>query len=82
MTGKTFSNLRQAILMAKVKELFVSQPQLAIKEVSFSVGYRSARSFARAVRRACGFSPEAFRSRVTRELVVPQDSSVSLQDRA
>jgi transcriptional regulator GlxA family with amidase domain len=77
-TGKKFSDLREEILIAKVRELFVLQPELAIKEVSFAVGHRSARSFARAVRRACGFSPEEFRSRVTQEIVVPQDISVTL----
>jgi AraC-like DNA-binding protein len=78
--GKKFSELRAEILVAKVKELFVLQPQLAIKEVSFAVGYRSARSFSRAVKRACGFSPEEFRSRVTQELVIAQDTHVAIPD--
>lgn len=61
-TGKGFSNLREEMLLAKVRNLFMSQPAWAIKEVSFAVGYRSARSFARAIKRACGSSPEELRS--------------------
>jgi AraC-like DNA-binding protein len=61
-TGKGFTNLRKEMLLAKVRNLFMSQPAWAIKEVSFAVGYRSARSFARAIKRACGSSPEELRS--------------------
>lgn len=64
--GKAFSGLREEILMERVTQLLLSQPGWAIKEVSFAVGFRSPRSFARAVRRACGFSPEDLRSCLTR----------------
>jgi AraC-like DNA-binding protein len=61
-TGKTFRTLREEILMVRVRQLFISQPGLAIKEVSFALGFCSSRSFGRAVKRACGFSPEDLRS--------------------
>jgi AraC-like DNA-binding protein len=60
--GKSYSALRQEILVAKTRQLFAEYPSLAIKEVSFAVGFVSARSFARAIRRACGVSPEDLRS--------------------
>ncbi|SRR5258708_24817159 len=60
--GKPFSALQEELLMKMVRQLFISQPGLAIKEVSFSVGFCSPRSFARAVKRACGLSPEELRS--------------------
>jgi transcriptional regulator GlxA family with amidase domain len=60
--GKTYRTLRDQILVAKTRQLFATEPSLAIKEVSFAVGFVSARSFARAIRRACGLSPEALRS--------------------
>jgi transcriptional regulator GlxA family with amidase domain len=63
--GKSYSALRQEILVAKTRQLFAENPSLAIKEVSFAVGFVSARSFARAIRRACGLSPEDLRSCVT-----------------
>lgn len=69
VTGKKFKDLRNEVLLERVKSLFASAPNTPIKEVSFKVGYRSPRSFARAVRRACGFSPEQLRTRVARELV-------------
>src|SRR6267154_1288561 len=56
-TGRSFRELREGILIARVRTLCLSGPSLAIKELSFSLGYQSARSFARAVRRACGVSP-------------------------
>lgn len=61
-TGKTFSALRGETLMARVKQLFLSQPGLAIKEASFALGFCSPRSFGRAVKRACGLSPCELRS--------------------
>jgi len=65
--GKSFSALREESLLEMVTQLFTSQPGLAIKEVSFSVGFCSPRSFARAVKRACGLSPEELRSCVAQE---------------
>ena len=60
-TGRGFRELREEILVAKAKSLFVSEPTLAIKAISFALGYKSQRSFARAVRRATGISPEELR---------------------
>ena len=60
-SDKTFSALREEILIAKIRQIFTSQPGLSIKEVSYAVGY-SPRSFGRAVKRASGFSPRRFRS--------------------
>jgi len=67
MTGKTFRDVREEILMATVTCLFVSDSALAVKELSQRVGYKSATSFARAIRRACGLCPEELRFRVVRE---------------
>jgi AraC-like DNA-binding protein len=63
-TGKSFSALREEILMSSVKDLFLSRPELAIKEISFALGFNSPRSFARVVKRACGLSPHEFRSQL------------------
>jgi transcriptional regulator GlxA family with amidase domain len=60
--GKSYRALREEILVAKTRQLFADEPSLAIKEVSFAVGFISARSFARAIKRACGLSPEDLRS--------------------
>ena len=67
-TGGTFRRLREEILLTTVRRLFVSQPTLAIKELGFAVGFKSATSFARAIKRSSGFSPEELRIRVAREL--------------
>lgn len=63
-TGRKFRNLRQKLLLEAACNLFSSKPASAIKEISFATGYRSARSFARAVKRACGLSPVALRARI------------------
>ena len=76
-TGKGFSDLREELLLAKVRNLFISQPAWAIKEVSFAVGYRSARSFARAIKRACGSSPEELRSHAACGFIVAQDGDTA-----
>ena len=67
-TGKTLRDLRNEILIVEVRTLFVARPALSIKEISFELGYKSARSFARAIRRVCGISPEQLRSRTAEEL--------------
>jgi transcriptional regulator GlxA family with amidase domain len=68
-TGGTFRQFREEILLRSVRSLCVSQPTLAIKELCFAVGFKSARSFARAIKRVSGSSPEEFRFRVARELL-------------
>jgi AraC-like DNA-binding protein len=67
-TGKPFRDLREEILISSVRSVFISRPTLAIKELSFDVGYKSTRSFARAIKRACGLSPQELRSHVVEEL--------------
>jgi AraC-like DNA-binding protein len=67
-TGKPFRDLREDILISSVRSFFISRPTLAIKELSFDFGYKSSRSFARAIKRACGLSPQKLRSHVAEEL--------------
>jgi AraC family transcriptional regulator len=64
-TRGTFGHLRDQILLALVRDYFVSAPNMAIKEVAFALGFASASSFARTIKRLCGCSPEGFRSRIT-----------------
>lgn len=66
-SSKTFSALRQEVLLNEVKRLLVSKPELTIKEISFNVGFYSPRSFARSVKKACGYSPEELRLRLSLE---------------
>lgn len=60
--GKTFRDLRQEILLERVKNLLASNPTISVKELSFAVGFKSASSFSRAIKRACGSYPEELRS--------------------
>lgn len=69
ITGKNFRELQHETLLARVQSILLTRPGIAIKELASEVGYRSARSFARAVRRACGVSPEQLRIRIVREPV-------------
>ncbi len=68
-TGGTFRRLREEILLTRFRSLCASQPTLAIKELCFAVGFKSATSFARAIKRACGSSPEELRFRVVGEVL-------------
>jgi AraC-like DNA-binding protein len=76
-SGKSFRDLREEMLVARVKDVFISEPTLAIKAISFSLGYESPRSFARAIRRACGFSPEELRSVVADEFLRRSEAVVA-----
>ncbi|SRR6266700_5826887 len=77
--GRTFRNLREEILVERVRSLLTSHPARAIKELSFDLGYKSSRSFARAIKRACGSSPEKLRSSVICDLVTAENTGVSLE---
>ena len=78
-SGKNFRDLREEALVARVKNLFISEPTLAIKAISFSLGYESPRSFARAIRRACGFSPEELRSVAAEEFLSRNEAVASAE---
>ena len=70
VTGTKFRDLRDELLVVKIKNLLASAPNTTIREVSLDAGYRSPRSFARAVRRACGVSPQQLRTFIADELLV------------
>lgn len=61
-TGKKFRDLREELLLARFQSALAAEPAAAIKELSSEIGYHSPRSFARAIRRACGIAPEQLRS--------------------
>ena len=67
--GKTFRELRDELLAKRFKSLLESHPTRGIKELSFELGFKSPRSFARAIKRACGFSPAQLRSRMILQLL-------------
>lgn len=75
-TGKTFSALRGEILTRRVKQVFASQPGLAIKEASYALGFCSPRSFGRAVKRACGVSPCELRSSLAARRLLKEEMDV------
>jgi AraC-like DNA-binding protein len=62
--GKHFRHLRREILIARFESMITHDPTLAIKQIALSAGFRSARSFARSIRRACGLSPQQLRSQI------------------
>jgi AraC-like DNA-binding protein len=66
-TGKSFRELQKETLLTRVQSILLARPSVAIKELSDDVGYRSPRSFARAVRHACGISLEQLRTRIVRK---------------
>ena len=69
VTGKKFRDLRDELLLAKIKNLLASAPNSTIRKLSLKAGYRSPRAFARAVRRTCGVSPQQLRSLIAEELL-------------
>jgi len=81
-TGKNFRQLRETLLVTRAKVLFVSEPHLSIKALSSKLGYESPRSFARAIRRACGVSPEQLRSFAGLQLLSVKENIVSQEQLA
>jgi AraC-like DNA-binding protein len=76
MTGRKFSDFKDDLLIARLTRLFLAKPLSPIKDVSFELGYKSNRTFARAVRRACGHSPAEFRERVIGEAAAQKKARV------
>lgn len=75
-TGKTFRKLRGELLVRRVNTLLESEPTRPIKDLSFELGYKSPRSFARAVKQVCGFSPEQLRSRIIFDVLQDEKETV------
>jgi len=69
VAGRKFRDLREELLLMRLRSAIVSEPAAAIKELSSEIGYKSPRSFARAIRRACGVSPEQLRALIASEMV-------------
>ena len=69
VTGKKFTELRKELLLARIEKVLASAPNSTIRKISLEAGYRSPRSFARAVRRAYGLSPRQLRTRIAEELL-------------
>jgi AraC-like DNA-binding protein len=59
---KRFKEIQGEILVAVVRTEIVRDHSLTIKELSFSLGFKSPRTFARAIRRSCGMSPIELRT--------------------
>jgi len=67
MTNRDFTRFKDDILMAKFTKLVIARPGMSIKELSSRLGYKSTRSFAWQVRRACGASPARVRIQIASE---------------
>ena len=67
-TGKTFRRFREEILVNHLVNSFAARPGCTVREMSVALGYKSPRSFARAIRRGSGLSPEELRSRIAQAL--------------
>lgn len=75
-TGATFRKLRDQLLVGRVKTLLEADPTRPIKDLSFELGYKSPRSFARAVKQGCGLSPEQLRSRIIFDVLHDEKETV------
>jgi AraC-like DNA-binding protein len=73
----SFRCFRRETLVICVKCTFMAQPQMAIKELCYGLGFKSPASFARAIKRATGLSPEAFRSLVAEGLLISPNPEYS-----
>ena len=62
--GVKFDNFKDDILVARLTRLFLARHISPLEEISLALGYKSSRTFARAVRRACGVPPAQFRKRI------------------
>ena len=60
-TGKNFREYRATVLLDQARRRLGQNPNLSIKEIAFSIGFRSQRSFCRFIKATAGCSPKALR---------------------
>jgi transcriptional regulator GlxA family with amidase domain len=60
-TGKSFREYRANMLLAHARLRLGQNPNLSIKEIAFSIGFRSQRSFCRFIKATAGCSPKVLR---------------------
>lgn len=72
---KSFRQVQREAMLLKVRQLLEKQPTASIKELSFAVGYKSPRSFARAVRRVIGYAPNELRSRIVEQILIDKSAA-------
>lgn len=75
-SGKTFRELREEILVKRVRSTFASDPTRKIKGLASDLGYKSPRSFSRAIKRATGSCPEELRAKVIRDLEAVENTAL------
>jgi AraC-like DNA-binding protein len=61
-SGKTFRDFRTDLLLAKATRLLEENPAQSIKEIAYTLGYNSQRSFCRFVKTTAGCSPTELRN--------------------
>ncbi|NQT60002.1 MAG: PocR ligand-binding domain-containing protein [Bacteroidetes bacterium] len=66
-TGISFSAMREQICMKKAKHLLVEHPEKPIKEAAYQLGFPDPLYFSRAFRKYFGYSPTAYREKITAE---------------
>jgi AraC-like DNA-binding protein len=62
LSGKTFREFRAQLLLQEATRLLGDNPAQSIKEVAFSLGYNSQRSFCRFIKSTAGCSPTQLRN--------------------
>jgi len=75
---QSFSRFRQEILLKQARRCLLSRPTVSIKELSFCLGFKSASSFARSIRRLSGASPEELRSHLACHLPVVDKPGIAI----
>lgn len=64
-SGQGFREFQKQQLLCRAIEILDRQAALSIKELSFAMGYKSPRSFSRAIKRTCGLCPGELRSLIS-----------------
>jgi AraC-like DNA-binding protein len=72
VSGKPFRQYQQGVLIRKSLELLASDNTLSIKEIAYSLGYKSPRAFARMIFLAFGSCPCKLRERLREAPAVPK----------
>jgi transcriptional regulator GlxA family with amidase domain len=65
ITGKCFREFRREALFWRARDLLRCEPGKSTKEIAFTLGFRSTRSFDRFIVTTCGRTPTQLRKELT-----------------
>jgi AraC-like DNA-binding protein len=81
LSGQTFREFQKQAVFERISILCQNNPAIAIKEISYDLGYCSSRSFARRIKMISGLTPQELRALLARRIASDNYKTLRLSSR-